>query len=236
MTRERLQSLSPDELSRLSDKIGMDSDPEMDRDALIDSILEALEEDRVEREQLNNYVIRVKEKKYDISQNEELDFSDEEEYEVPEKYNETKIMLLLRDPLWAFAYWDIKDVDNDKFKNSSLFLRVHKKMESEKVLDFFDIPVSISDRSWYINLPEANSDYYVEIITTMFGSEEVLSKSNHIHSPRTELGQLNDSAALDNEKILLFSGLYDVSESSSVSKIPQRIISMLDNQYLHLKG
>ena len=29
-------------------------------------------------------------------------------WELPERYNETKIVLLLRDPNWAFAYWDIR--------------------------------------------------------------------------------------------------------------------------------
>lgn len=236
MTRERLQSLSPKELTRLSDKIGIDSDPDMDREALIDNILEALEEDRIEREQLNNLVMRVKEKKYDISQDEELDFSDEDEFSVPEKYNETKIILLLRDPLWAFAYWEVKDCESAKFKNSNIYIRVHKVIPGENNIDFFDIPVTLNDKSWYINLPESNSEYYAEIITTVFGKEEVLTRSNIIKSPKTDLENMEESSRLEDQNVLLLSGLYEVSSSSSISRIPQRIISMLDNQYLQIKG
>lgn len=236
MTRERLQSLSPAELTKLSDKIGIDSDPDMDREALIDNILEALEEDKVEREQLNNFVMRVKEKKYDISQDEELDFSDEDEFSLPDKYNETKIVLLLRDPLWAFAYWEIKDSESAKFKNSNVVIRIHRMIPGEKKIDFFSIPVSLEDKSWYVNLPESNSEYYAEIITTVFGKEEVMTRSNIIKSPKTDLGNMEESGALKDHNILLLSGLYEVGASSSMSKIPQRIISMLDNQYLQIKG
>jgi uncharacterized protein len=236
MTRERLQSLSQEQLSILSDKIGIDTDPEMDREALIDSILEALEEDRIEREQLNNLVIRVKEKKYDISQDEELDFSETDDYVIPEKYNETRIALLLRDPSWAYAYWEIKDADKAKLKNGPVVLRVHKVLMGKKEPDFFDIPVTLDDKSWYINLPDTNSEYYAEIISTIFGGEKSLCKSNSVFSPKTELTDVDESSLMDKESLLLFSGLYDPAGTSPMAKIPQRIISILDNQYLQIKG
>ncbi|MBN1648596.1 MAG: DUF4912 domain-containing protein [Spirochaetales bacterium] len=236
MTRERLQSLSQKQLSTLSDKIGIDTDPEMDREALIDSILEALEEDRIEREQLNNLVVRVKEKKYDISQDEELDFSEFDEYVIPERYNETRIALLLRDPSWAYAYWEIKDTDRNKLKNGSVALRVHKVTPGKKEPDFFDIPVTLDDNSWYINLPDTNAEYFAEVVSTIFGGGKSLCRSNPVYSPKTEFDDSNGSSEMDKENLLLFSGMYDLAGASSFSRIPQRIISMLDNQYLQMKG
>ena len=236
MTRERLQSLSQEQLSILSDKMGMDTDPEMDRDSLMDLILEALEEDRIEREQLNNLVIRVKEKKYDISRDEELDFSEGDEYVIPEKYNETRIALLLRDPSWAYAYWELKESDRAKLKSGPVVLRVHKVMVGKKEPDFFDIPVTLDDNSWYINLPDTNSEYFAEIISTIFGGEKSLCKSNSIFSPKTELDDIDESSQMDKENLLLFSALYDPAGTSPMAKIPQRIISILDNQYLQMKG
>ena len=234
MTRERLLSLSPDELLLLSDKIGIDAAPEMGREHLIDNIMEALEEDRIEREQINNFVMRVKEKKYDISRDEEIDFSGEEEYSIPDKYNETKISLLLRDPLWAFAYWDIKDTDLIKLKSVKLLLRVYKKVKLVEKDDFFDIPVAVADKSWYINLPDSDCEYYVELYSSSSNCEKLLGKSNIISSPKTQMDFQN--LGNNKEKILLLSGLTEIDNVSSSTGIPQRIISFLDNQYLQIRG
>ena len=168
MTRERLERLSFPTLREIAEKEGISIKNSVGRSDLIDLILEAMEEDRDEREHLNNLAIRVEEKKYDITIDEELESEEKQEYPISERYNETRLTLLLRDPLWAFAYWDIKDLDYKKIQNTmpgfSLILRVHESRDSiigdDKYIDSFDIPVTLTDNRWYINLPRAGSTYY----------------------------------------------------------------------------
>ncbi len=48
----------------------------------------------------------------------------QEEYWVPERYNETKIVFLPIDPHWQYVYWDIKDSLYEKIKSYTLQFRV----------------------------------------------------------------------------------------------------------------
>lgn len=48
----------------------------------------------------------------------------QEEYWIPERYNETKLVFLPVDPHWHFVYWDIKDTLYEKIKSYTLQFRV----------------------------------------------------------------------------------------------------------------
>ncbi len=48
----------------------------------------------------------------------------QEEFWIPERYNETKIVFLPVDPHWHFVYWDIKDSIYEKIKSYTLQFRV----------------------------------------------------------------------------------------------------------------
>ncbi len=245
MTRERLERLSFPTLKEIAEKEGINYDHGISRQDCIDLILEAMEEEKIEREHLNNLAIRVEEKKYDIIQDEELETQEKNDYPIPERYNETKITLLLRGPLWAFAYWDIKDTDvkslKDHYSGFSLVLRVHetreKLLSGKEFEDSFDIPVTLSDNRWYLNLPRTGSTYYVELIGKLKTSEKKLCRSKTVKSARATIaGSLEKGTAMDsNNDILALSGLYNVNDSLSSEMIPQRIISLLDAKVFSLK-
>lgn len=243
MTRERLQVLSIASLREIAGRSGIQVDEKINKDMLIEQILEAMEEDKTDRENSNNTAMRIKEKKFEILKDEEIEPQDKGEYTLPPTYNETKIVLLLRDPLWAFTYWDLEKSDYDSITNAEtknrLLLRVYECMaatqETKGVV--FDIPVKKTDRSWYINLPRTGSSYYIEFISKMNGAEIKLCSSNKVHSPRMTLGaKISPNTDETLQEILAVCGLLDIDESSSAIGIPQRIISLLDTQYLHLQG
>ncbi len=239
MTKERLQSLPLSKLRGIAQKEGIDVPSGTVRATLIDLIYEAMEEDRTEREAGNNSAIQVEEKKYEILQDEELEIGGDHDFSISESYNETKIFLLLRDPLWAFAYWDIRDCDREDMKTDmhfdKLFLRVFEldeKKKSAEIIDSFDIPIKFTDDRWYINLPRAGSTYFIALMYRTAGGDRELCRSNTVHSPEKTLLDisLRDELieSIDNEMLIL-SGLYDYVESSSFREnIPQRIISMVD--------
>ncbi|MBI9105106.1 MAG: DUF4912 domain-containing protein [Spirochaetales bacterium] len=241
MTEERLQLLPEDFLRNIAVKEGISFDDTIDKQELIEIILDAIEEDRAEKYSSNNPAMRIKERKFDITLNEQFDF-DEDKYPLPEKYNETKIVLLLRDPAWAYAYWDIKESDIEAVKvgavNGSLLLRVFELEKPEilksNIIDFFDIPLKINDSSWYINLPNRGVYYKLELLLKRGETEKVLCFSNCILSPSWEVGEMNNIKEMKGtgNDLLLVAGVYDLSESETGTKIPQRIISMIDSEYL----
>ena len=151
MTEERLQKLSHESLKKIAVNEGIKYVEETSRKDLIEQILEAMEEERLERERSNNYAIRIEEKKYNIIQDEELEAQEEAEYCIPEKYQETRICLLIRDPYWAYALWDVRDSDLLELKKKrfqGLLLRVNQLSRNvsdgkRKLIDSFEIPVDV---------------------------------------------------------------------------------------------
>ena len=246
MTRERLQRLSFASLLDMATKEGIKVPEGIDKESLIDQIQEALEEDRDEREQSNNAAMRIKEKKYEIVQDEEIEAQEKADYPLPERYNETRIVALLRDPLWAFAYWDLKDSDIDPLSQSpdfkELFLRVCEVLPDPATgpdgPGYFDIPVKVSDDSWYINLPNPGKSYFIELRCATGIKEILLCRSNEIHSPLGEVAPdyLQEVIGGGENDVLALSGLDEYGPSSVREQIPQRINSLVDDDYLEIQG
>ena len=237
MTKDRLQSLPLSSLKDIAHKQGIIAYENLQREKLIDVVIEALEEDRNDRIIHNNMAIRGEEKKYDIFRDEEIEAQDKTDYDIPSSYNETKVGLILVEPQLAYSYWEISDKDKAVYQETSrsgkLFLRVHELScvvcEENNLLDFFDIPIDINDNSWYINLPSFNSRYYIEFINIMYGEEKILAKSGVIESPAKTIHNID-------EDLLLLTGVYDFEDDSNQEKIPQRIISLLSEKYLNDYG
>ena len=167
--------------------------------------------------------------------------ADAEEVPLPSGYNETRIVLLLRDPLWAFAYWDLDQSDFESISTnaqSHLVLRVYQCDNSGEIARNggrpFEIPVKNIDRSWYINLPAPGKQYFLDLIAAFGNNETVLCTSNAVASPNIPLN--NGANSLSRDNILAVSGLNRVDDFTKKGAIPQRIISLLDTQYLHLQG
>jgi len=244
MTRERLQSLSETALQELARREGIYNFHELDHEELIDQILEAFEEDRSERELNNNSAIRLEKKKYDILRDEELNILSPEDIPFPDSYNETRIVALLRDPLWVYTYWDISPAEREKREENPLFagyfLRVYEynggSTASDDTIGFFDIAVGREDRSWYINLNRTGSRYSVELRCSISGQEEVLATSNQVYSPKSYFAA-NQKEFLDEPEtmMLMLSGLWDYDQTGrGTDEIPQRIISILDIHNIEL--
>ncbi|MBN1685799.1 MAG: DUF4912 domain-containing protein [Spirochaetales bacterium] len=242
MTKEKLQELTLEALQELANREDVSFTPEITREALIELILEEEEDDKSESEKANSEAMRVKERKFENVKGEAV--SRLTEYELPDSYNETKITFLLRDPLWAFAYWDIKESHIEKIESlgeASLILRVYQVDEEGKgtraEAQPFEIPVKLTDRKWYINLPKTGLKYRLKLILRSGTHKEVLCESNTVESPAISLNPAADYVSDEQFRTMLaVSGILDPDDSSEAGGIPQRIISLLDNQYLQIQG
>lgn len=247
MTRNRLTLYSMFDLYKIAENEGIKYDySDGDREELIDQILEALEEDKNERDLSNNDAMKLKNTKYDILQDYELEAQEKQIYSIPEKYNETRIVLLLRDPLWAYTYWDINDNELNKMKEEiffeGFFLRVFEldaKKDSNKnsytkdnIIDYYDIPVDENDDSWYINLGKTGRHFGIQLCSIVHGKVTVLSKSNVIKSPRGFIAENFKDLSNDSDLMtVLMSGLWNYDNKGD-QVVPQRIISIMENQDL----
>lgn len=239
MTKDRLRSLSYNELSHIADKGNINVLQDMDKEALISLIFEALEEERLDREGNNNLTIQIEAKKYSVSQDQELfvDFGDE--VELPERYAETRLVLMLRDPSWVYCYWDIEDRILDELKENSnysgLILRVTELAApdwgKDSYVDWFDIPIQFGDLRRYINLPSEDAFYGAELYAQLGEKESLLVRSNIVESSRDYIAPAYGKVDTgQNELIELSGSSTDIGSfpgsGYTESDNPQRIMTL----------
>jgi hypothetical protein len=115
---------------------------------------------------------------------------EEEQFLFPESYGVNRVRLLVRDPEWIFAYWDVSP---ETMKGLSRSLGERALALSRLTLRVLD-PVSggMSDillppgaRWWYIRTDSARRTYRAEIgITLPSGEFRCLAESNSVVTPR----------------------------------------------------
>lgn len=227
MTKERLQLLSYADLEKAALKVKLTVDSEKSKDDLIESILEVVEEEKIEKSFSNNLIMKIEEKKFDLQRDLSLDF---EEYAGDfgiKRLNTTKIVLMLRDPEWAFCYWLLNKEDRKYLKNKDLpfFLRIFElkspKFEHKEIYNYYEITIKKTDSNWYLNMPGEGEQYYcVALMYKEDGVEKMLCRSNIVHSPNINFSMGKGAVP---EEILVKTGVFDDFSSSEAA--PQRILS-----------
>jgi hypothetical protein len=236
MTRERLSQLNQEDLNHLADMFEIDFSENEDRAELEALVFEAMEDKRRESEDSNTFPISWHQRKFD---NLDATYGDggqhQSVFEFPVSYNCTRIELMLRDPAWAFCYWDIAlhdktvIVKDDGFQ--SLYLRLEETNPNKPAADLqvMDVPVQLADVSWYLNLPVRETCYRVHLVAVYDGREEVLATSQKIQVP---LGALSEKLAVldsfETDALIALSGIENLGVLGIEQEIPQRILSLKD--------
>jgi len=101
---------------------------------------------------------------------EELATVDDNLPELPEGYGESRIVLLPRDPKWAYAYWDISNEHKEELRQQGgqrLMLRLYDVTDVDQSVQ---TPHSMQQqdchemaRSWYLEVPVSDRDYSAEL-------------------------------------------------------------------------
>lgn len=236
MDRGTLAEASYEALLRVADRYGVDVPHDVSRMELEDLVFEAAEEFREEHRRGNNHSVRVEESKYHNRDDDDFHSSDFEDIELPDTYNETKIVLLLRDPSWAFTYWDLRLAERESFKRSDSFdgllVRVYSlespEQDTATCRASFDIPVTLQDNRWYINLPGRGANYRLALVAVEHGIERVLTMSNVVAVPLGSLHDPADTSGSAGDEILAQTGIQDMDIPGNGKKIPQRILDLID--------
>jgi len=121
----------------------------------------------------------------------------EDDYRLPERYDDTSITLISRDPYSMHAYWEIADKDIKKvqkkigrnFKKSTRVLRVYDvtcvDFNGKNANQSFDIDVNSNAGNWYINLWCDNAIFCSDLgYKTPKGDFVSVARSNYVGNPR----------------------------------------------------
>lgn len=200
MIRTRLEELSIEGLLLVASRNGWEPDPDIDRDQLIGHLVDIIRENREEREAANTQTVRIQQKKYSIMHEDEAPDPPgrrselDDELTLPDHYETNRITLMLRDPHWAYTYWDLSTAKAREYQESprfdGMFLRVLQldgAVDDVRIQDSFEIPVQIDDSSWYIYLPHLEAYYRIQLIARNNHRRELLAVSNQVYVPRGRL-------------------------------------------------
>lgn len=113
--------------------------------------------------------------------------------DLPGGYGDSRIVLMPRDPQWAYAYWDVPNEHREELRRQGgqqLALRLYDatniNLDSQIPHSVQEYPCDELAREWYLPIPVSDRDYVVEIgYRCADGRWLVLARSAPVHIPPT---------------------------------------------------
>ncbi|MBD2088766.1 DUF4912 domain-containing protein [Microcoleus sp. FACHB-1515] len=187
MTKERppLEEMTLRQLRRVASECGISRYSRMRKDQLLSSIQEV---QRTQFSPVPSHSPEVQQEveatKFEVGQSEAiappvmasepvmamLATVDEDLGELPEGYGESRIVLMPRDPQWAYAYWDVTNDHKEDLRRQGGY-RLALRFYDVTDIDFgYQTPHSVQQyecdemaREWYLPIPVSDRDYAAEI-------------------------------------------------------------------------
>ncbi|MGJ5673179.1 MAG: DUF4912 domain-containing protein [Nostochopsis sp.] len=111
--------------------------------------------------------------------------------ELPDGYGESRIVLMPRDPQWAYTYWDISNDHKEELRRQGgqqLALRIYDvtdiNLEYQSPHSIQEYPCDELAREWYLPIPVSDRDYVIDIgYRCADGRWLVLASSTPVHVP-----------------------------------------------------
>lgn len=135
----------------------------------------------------------VEDTKFRVGASESVDLTDIDADlgDLPAGYGESRIVILPRDPQWAYVYWDVPGEHKDALRSQGgqqLALRLHDVTDvyfdgynAHSVQEF---PIDELAREWYLPLPVSDRDFIVDVgYRTGDGRWLVLARSASVKVP-----------------------------------------------------
>ncbi|MDT4762912.1 DUF4912 domain-containing protein [Sphaerochaeta sp. PS] len=217
-----IDSLSTTELQYIAQQEGLENWQTLEREELIDELEETYGEQDDEitaswlkskggRKRFCNALTDFRGNKQDVNGLPGVE-------DLPDVYAETSIHLLMRDPVWAYAYWSLSPATKiqvfgeDEQLGGSLFLRVFSLDLLTYEEKTFDIAVGVEDTQWNINLPAMGNSYKVTLCyKNKKGLEMALAESSEVSSYPSYWVNHYEEMAMDSK-------LFNIHFSSLVTK------------------
>ena len=158
--------------------------------------------------------------------------------ELPDRYGESFVFIMIKDPLHIFAYWEIHP-DHEEWALAQLggnwyyvksVLRVFDVTNSSQ--DFYDTVLTGNARNWYLDVQPDHS-YIVELgLRHQDGRYLMLVRSNQVRMPRMGMSDVLDEKwmDIDFEKMFALSGGWMIGLGS------EQIRKMLEQRLLNMQS
>ncbi|MBF2067370.1 MAG: DUF4912 domain-containing protein [Calothrix sp. C42_A2020_038] len=119
--------------------------------------------------------------------------SDVDEFlaDLPGGYGESRIVLMPRDPQWAYTYWDVPKEHKEELRRNGgqqLALRIYDvtdiNFDYQSPHSIQEYPCDELAREWYLPIPVSDRDYVIDIgYRCADGRWLVLARSARVHIP-----------------------------------------------------
>ncbi|MDR1802580.1 MAG: DUF4912 domain-containing protein [Treponema sp.] len=149
LTKAHLESLANADLLKLADSFGIDITQNQDRVFLIEELLEVSSPDGDEPN--------------DTPEEEMADLVFVESAPLPRYYNVTFIEVMIRDPFWAFVFWEIKASEKEQLEKAqdfngyclrvkllNGFFKADAATDRQGLEEMLSVQVSPTDTAWYL--------------------------------------------------------------------------------------
>ncbi|MBV8887118.1 MAG: DUF4912 domain-containing protein [Chroococcidiopsidaceae cyanobacterium CP_BM_RX_35] len=198
MAKERppLEEMTLRQLRRVASEYGISRYSRMRKSQLLASIQE------VERRKVSLNPTRVLEAqeaveaaKFELGQEDRNGSSltdvDEGLAELPAGYGESRIVLMPRDPQWAYTYWDVPNEHKEYLRQQGgqqVALRIYDvtdiNLDYQSPHSIQEYPSDELAREWYLPIPVSDRDYVVDIgYRCADGRWLILARSAPVHVP-----------------------------------------------------
>lgn len=108
--------------------------------------------------------------------------------DLTHSYDETKLVLLVRDPFWIYTYWDfsaetwgwIQSLYKTK-QGVRPVLRVRNLNDNS----FYDLDIQLETKNWYLNVGLPDTSFEAELgLVDASGRFYLIARSNRVRTPR----------------------------------------------------
>ncbi|NLS45320.1 MAG: DUF4912 domain-containing protein [Firmicutes bacterium] len=161
------------------------------------------------------------------------------QYRLPDTYGSTEIVLMVRDPYWVYAYWEIADdipravtaaLGPEGLRTFRKALRVHDvtdiEFDGSNSHKYISIDVHDNADNWYINVERPNRSYCAELgFINKEGAFVCLSKSNTVRTPRAGVSEIVDTEWMTISEIEKYCPFHSGAPASPeiISQIAERM-------------
>ncbi len=143
--------------------------------------------------------------------------------ELPYHYGDDRIVLLVRDPYWAYSYWEVSqkklEIERGNLgragEDAYLALRVYDvtdvRFDGQNDHGHYDIGIYDRVGNWYVNTGMPGRSFIVDLgLKTQDGRFVTLARSNAVRTPRDSVSDVLDEEWMvpdsDFERIFALSG------------------------------
>jgi len=154
-----------------------------------------------------------------------------EKMELPVSYQDDRVVLLVRDPYWVHAYWEVsrrtlikaKAALKEDWYGATSILRVYDvtglDFDGRNANSSFDVEITGGASNWYVDTGVPNRTYCVDLgLLSPSGKFVLLARSNKATTPRDAPSEAFDEEWMipdwEFEKVYALSGGFDIGAGS----------------------